>query len=187
MQRLWSIFTRFFRIGAFTIGGGVVMLGVIESEVRSIGEFTDEEISDMIVLATAVPGPIATNLSFVAGRALAGWKGAFAAVLGTSLPPFLCILLLSSLILNHLSNLWMIAFFAGASAGVVVVVWNSLWKMIRASVFVGLPQMLAFAVTAALLLSGNLHPFLALGVGALVSIVGGWLKSRLGSGTRSPS
>ena len=61
MQRLWSIFTRFFRIGAFTIGGGVVMLGVIESEVRSIGEFTDEEISDMIVLATAIPDPITTN------------------------------------------------------------------------------------------------------------------------------
>ena len=36
MQRLWSIFVRFFRIGAFTIGGGIVMLGVIESEVRAI-------------------------------------------------------------------------------------------------------------------------------------------------------
>ena len=56
------------------------------------------------------------------GAVLAGWKGAFAAVLGMLLPPFLCILLLSSLILNHLSNLWMIAFFAGASAEVVVVI-----------------------------------------------------------------
>ena len=70
MRRLWSIFARFFRIGAFTIGGGIVMLGVIESEVRAMGEFTDEEIADMIVLATAVPGPIAMNLSFVEiGRA----------------------------------------------------------------------------------------------------------------------
>lgn len=177
MQRLWSIFIRFFRIGAFTIGGGIVMLGVIESEVRAAGEFTDEEISDMIVLATAVPGPIATNLSFVAGRALAGWPGACAAVLGTSLPPFLSILFLSSLILKHLENPWLGAFFSGASAGVVVVVWNSLWKMIRASVFGGLPQILAFAATAFLLIAERLHPFLALGVGALVSMVGGWLRS----------
>lgn len=187
MQRLWSIFVRFFRIGAFTIGGGIVMLGVIESEVRATGEFTDEEISDMIVLATAVPGPIATNLSFVAGRALAGWPGACVAVLGTSLPPFLSILFLSSLILNHLSNPWVIAFFAGASAGVVVVVWNSLWKMIRASVFVGLPQMLAFAATAGLLIAGDLHPFLALGAGAAVSIVGGRLRSPAASERREAS
>ena len=76
MRRLWSIFVRFFRIGAFTIGGGIVMLGVIESEVRAMGEFTDEEIADMIVLATAVPGPIATNLSFVAGRAMGGLPAA---------------------------------------------------------------------------------------------------------------
>ena len=178
MQRLWSIFTRFFRIGAFTIGGGIVMLGVIESEVRAIGEFSDEEIADMIVLATAVPGPIATNLSFVAGRALAGWPGACVAVLGTSLPPFLSILLLSSLILKYLSSPWLIAFFLGASAGVVVVVWNSLWKMIRASVFVGLPQMAAFAVTAVLLILWDAHPFLALGAGALVSVVGGLLRPK---------
>ncbi|RRD65234.1 chromate transporter [Fretibacterium sp. OH1220_COT-178] len=187
MQRLWSIFTRFFRIGAFTIGGGIVMLGVIESEVRATGEFTDEEIADMIVLATAVPGPIATNLSFVAGKALAGWPGACVAVLGTSLAPFLSILFLSSLILNHLSNPWMIAFFAGASAGVVVVVWNALWKMIKASVFVGLPQIAAFVVTAALLIVWDVHPFLALGAGALVSIAGGWLKAGSGAGSGSPS
>ena len=57
MLRLWSLFVRFFRIGAFTIGGGIVMLGVIESEMRAMGELSDEEIADMIVLATAVPGP----------------------------------------------------------------------------------------------------------------------------------
>ena len=185
MRRLWSIFVRFFRIGAFTIGGGIVMLGVIESEVRAMGEFTDEEIADMIVLATAVPGPIATNFSFVAGRALAGWRGACAAVLGTSLPPFLSILLLSSLILDHMSNPWMTAFFLGAGAGVVVVVWSSLWKMIRASVFVGLHQVLAFVATAALLIVGDIHPFIALGSGALVSLVGGWLRSRAGTGSPS--
>ena len=134
MLRLWSLFVRFFRIGAFTIGGGIVMLGVIESEMRAMGELSDEEIADMIVLATAVPGPIATNHSFVAGKALAGWPGALVAVVGTSLAPFLSILFLSSIILRHLGNPWLGSFFLGASAGVVVVVGNTLWKMIRTAV-----------------------------------------------------
>lgn len=179
-QRLLSIYTRFLRIGAFTIGGGIVMLGVIESEVRATGEFTDEEIADMIVLATAVPGPIATNLSFVAGRAMGGVSGAITAVLGTATAPFLSILLLSSIIIDHLENPWLVSFFLGAAAGVAVVVWNSLWKMIKASVLVGVPQMLAFAVTAGLLFLWDVHPFIALGAGALVSIFGGRLLSRGG-------
>ena len=32
---LLALFLRFFRIGAFTIGGGVVMIGVIEAELRA--------------------------------------------------------------------------------------------------------------------------------------------------------
>lgn len=158
------------------------MLGVIESEVRATGEFSDEEIADMIVLATAVPGPIATNLSFVAGKAMEGWSGALAAVLGTATAPFLTILLLSSLILNHLNDPWLVSFFLGASAGVVVVVWNSLWKMIRASVLTGVPQMLAFAATAGLLMAWDAHPFLALSLGALVSICGQRLRDKPGEG-----
>ena len=231
LKRLLSIYTRFLRIGAFTIGGGIVMLGVIESEVRATGEFTDEEIADMIVLATAVPGPIATNLSFVAGKAMEGWLGAVAAVLGTATAPFLSILFLSTLIINHLDNPWLISFFLGASAGVVAVVWNSLWKMIKSSVLVkgvgrnyavtvmmaigsdeseeyeetgeneedgekngtraiqrrrrpkrricggkwSLPPILAFIVTAWIITSWDIHPFVALIVGAVISMGGDYL------------
>ncbi|MBQ9564664.1 MAG: chromate transporter [Synergistaceae bacterium] len=225
LKRLLSIYTRFLRIGAFTIGGGIVMLGVIESEVRATGEFSDEEIADMIVLATAVPGPIATNLSFVAGKAMEGWAGAVAAVLGTATAPFLSILFLSTLIINHLDNPWLIAFFLGASAGVVAVVWNSLWKMIKSSVLVkgrgskyaftvlmaigteeseereeigeggetrvlqkrrrprrricggkwSLPPILAFIVTAWVITSWEVHPFIALIVGAVISMGGDYL------------
>ncbi|MCR5346863.1 MAG: chromate transporter [Fretibacterium sp.] len=204
-RRLLSIYTRFLRIGAFTIGGGIVMLGVIESEVRATGEFSDDEIADMIVLATAVPGPIATNLSFVAGRAMEGWAGALAAILGTATAPFLVILLLSSIIIDHLTNPWMISFFLGASAGVVAVVWNSLWKMIKSSVLVSDPNttasmtvalsiggkekkesrlrrrclcrfslipVVAFAATAVAMMGWDVHPFLALGLGALISVLG---------------
>lgn len=152
------------------------MLGVIESEMRALGELSDEEIADMIVLATAVPGPMATNLSFVAGKVLAGWPGALVAVIGTSLAPFLCILFLSSIIIAHLENPWLKSFFMGASSGVVVVVGISLWKMIKTSVLIGLSQIAAFILTAGLLIFFNVHPFIALGAGALISLPFGRTK-----------
>ena len=67
----------------------------------------------------------------------------------------------------------MISFFLGATAGVVVVVWNSLWKMIRSSVLKGVPQALAFATTVGLLFVWDVNPFIALAAGGLVSILGG--------------
>ena len=172
MKLLWGIFKRFFRLGAFTIGGGLVMLGLVESEMRATGEFSDEEISDMIVLSTAVPGPIATNLAFLAGKKMAGVPGALVAVVGTVLAPFACILFLSSLIMAYLDNPWVIAFFAGATAGIVVIVGKTLWNMIRTSVIGSFSRIAAFATTAVLLLWGDLHPLVALVAGALVGMCG---------------
>ena len=188
MKNLRAIFVRFARLGAFTIGGGLVMLGLVESEMRGTGRFSEEEISDMIVLSTAVPGPIATNLAFLAGKKLGGWGGAFVAVMGTLLAPFLCILLLSSAIVAYLEEPWMIAFFAGAMAGIVVIVARTLWNMVRTSVLIGWHQAAAFAATAILLLFFEMHPFLALGVGAAVSLLGERLpgaKKKSGSGEMS--
>jgi chromate transporter len=166
---LFSLYIRFLRIGAFTIGGGIVMLGVIESEMRAIGLLSEDEITDDIVMATAIPGPIATNLSFLAGKRLHGFLGAFIAVLGTATAPFLSILVLSGVLLHYMGTPYLSAFFLGAGAGVVVVVGKSLFKMIKTSVMTGWQEITAFAATSLLIISG-VHPFIGLCAGAILSI-----------------
>ena len=163
------------------------MLGIVESEMRATGRFSDEEIADMIVLSTAVPGPIATNLAFLAGKKMAGLPGALVAVIGTTLAPFLCILLLSSLIMHYLENQWVLAFFMGATAGIVVLVGNTLWNMIRTSVLKGAPQIAAFLVTVGLVLFGKVHPLIGLAAGALVSMAGDELMKRKSAKEESAS
>ena len=160
---------RFFRIGAFTIGGGIVMLGVIEAEMRATGFFNDNEITDNITMATAIPGPIATNLSFLAGKRIRGYTGALVAVIGTATAPFLSILLLSGILLRYMGTPFLTAFFLGAAAGVVVVVGQSLFKMIKVNVMTGWQEIAAFITTASLIILG-VHPFLGLCAGALLSI-----------------
>jgi len=167
---LLSIYIRFLRIGAFTIGGGIVMLGVIESEMRAIGLLKEEEIADDIVMATAIPGPIATNLSYLAGKRIRGFPGALVAVLGTATAPFLTILLLSGLLLNYMGTPLLTAFFLGAGAGVVVVIGQTLFKMIKTSVMSGWQEITAFMATSLLIILG-IHPFIGLCAGALLSIV----------------
>ena len=145
------------------------MLGVIESEMRAIGLLKEEEIADDIVMATAIPGPIATNLSFLAGKRIRGYAGALVAVIGTATAPFLVILLLSGLLLNYMGTPLLTAFFLGAGAGVVVVIGQTLFKMIMTSVMTGWQEIAAFIVTSLLIILG-IHPFIGLCAGALLSI-----------------
>ena len=172
---LLALFLRFFRIGAFTIGGGVVMIGVIEAELRATKLLSDDEIADMIVLATAVPGPMATNLSWLAGGRLPrkdstapwGLTGSAIAVLGTALAPFLTILLLSGFLVRYLGSPWTVAFFRGASVGVVVTVGWAVLRITRRAV-TGWSEIAGYATTVFLLLGLRIHPFAALMAGTAV-------------------
>ena len=172
---LLALFLRFFRIGAFTIGGGVVMIGVIEAELRATKLLSDDEIADMIVLATAVPGPMATNLAWLAGGRLPrksanapwGLAGSLVAVFGTALAPFLTILLLSGFLVRYLGSPWTVAFFRGASVGVVVTVG---WAVLRITsrAVTGWPEITGYVTTVFLLLGLRIHPFAALMAGTAV-------------------
>jgi chromate transporter len=145
------------------------MLGVIEAEMRATGIFSEDEIADNIVMATAIPGPIATNLSFLAGKRIRGYRGALVALIGTSTAPFLSILFLSGMLLNYMGTPLLTAFFLGAAAGVVVVVGQSLFKMVKSSVMTGWQEIAAFLTTSSLIVLG-VHPFIGLCAGALLSI-----------------
>ena len=172
---LLALFLRFFRIGAFTIGGGVVMIGVIEAELRATKLLSDDEIADMIVLATAVPGPMATNLAWLAGGRLPrkggvapwGFAGSAVAVFGTALAPFLTILLLSGFLVRYLGSPWTVAFFRGASVGVVVTVGWAVLRITRRAV-TGWSEIAGYATTVFLLLGLRIHPFAALMAGTAV-------------------
>ena len=59
---LWQLFHTFFRIGAFTFGGGYAMISVIEDNaVQKKHWITDDEMMNITVIAESTPGPIAIN------------------------------------------------------------------------------------------------------------------------------
>lgn len=96
MKSYWDLFISFFKIGAFTLGGGYVMIPLIEKEVvekrKWIGQ---EEFSEMLTLAQSAPGPISINAAVFVGYKQKGYKGLIATVLGTVIPSFVIILLVA--------------------------------------------------------------------------------------------
>ena len=92
----YELLKTFFKIGAFTLGGGYAMIPIIESEVvdkhKWIGK---EEFIDLIAIAQSCPGVFAINISTFIGYKLRRTPGAICATLGAALPSFLIILLIA--------------------------------------------------------------------------------------------
>lgn len=88
-----KLFISFFKIGAFTFGGGWAMIPLIEREVVDKQNWIRrEDFVDALAIAQSLPGVLAVNISILIGNKLRGLKGCLMATLGTILPSFLIIL-----------------------------------------------------------------------------------------------
>ena len=88
-----ELFITFFKIGAFTFGGGYAMIPLIQSEIVNKGWLDGASIMDFIAVSESTPGTFAINISTYIGVLTAGLFGAFCAMLGIVLPSFVIILI----------------------------------------------------------------------------------------------
>ena len=127
-----SLFITFFKIGAFTFGGGYAMIPLIQKEVvESKKWITDDDILEIIAIAESTPGPIAINSATFVGYRVCGFWGSFFATTGVVLPSFVIILAISY-ILNEFQNITAIQYaFNGIRAGVLALLLKALWTMYK--------------------------------------------------------
>lgn len=132
MKRAWELFLVFFKIGAFTFGGGYAMIPLIQKEtVETKGWITDEDILEIVAIAESTPGPIAINSATFVGYKVCGVLGSFLATLGVVLPSFTVILAISY-VLRGLQNFKAVQYaFNGIRAGVLALIIKALWSMYK--------------------------------------------------------
>lgn len=121
----WQLFCSFFKIGAFTFGGGWAMISIIEKEiVDSKGWIARDEFLDLLAVAQSLPGILAVNISVAVGDKLRGMKGATVAALGTILPSFTIILLIAIFLTPDMikNNETLSAIFKGIRPAVVALI-----------------------------------------------------------------
>ena len=118
-----SLFTTFFKIGMFTLGGGYAMIPIIESEVVDKNKWVSkEEFLDLIAIAQSCPGVFAINISVFIGYKLRKVRGAVVTALGTALPSFFIILLIAMFFHRFQDNPVVEAIFKGIRPAVVALI-----------------------------------------------------------------
>lgn len=131
---IFKIFIVFSKIGAFTIGGGYAMLSLIEDEIVNKKKWlSQDEFLEGMVIAQSVPGVLAVNISIITGYKIAGFLGMLSGVLGSILPSFLIVLLLSKFLMIYRNTEIFIAFFSGLKPAVVALILISVCRIAKSS------------------------------------------------------
>ncbi|MDR2520159.1 MAG: chromate transporter [Eubacteriaceae bacterium] len=152
-MRLFEIFCVFFKIGAFTFGGGYAMISLIQREVVEVRNWIrEEEALDIFAISQSCPGVLAINAATFVGNRVAGVAGGAAATLGTVLPSYLSILAVAYFYTQFRSNEWVVYAFQGIRATVGVLLIQAVVLLARstkpnaAQIFVMIAAFIAVAV-----------------------------------------
>lgn len=129
---LWKLFVSFWKIGAFTIGGGYVMIPLMEQEIVDRRKWlTREEFLDYLSLSQAMPGVFAVNMATCIGRRLGGIRGIVAAVAGNILMPIAIILVIAISFRYVRDNVFVERIFMGLRPAVVALIAAPVFRMAK--------------------------------------------------------
>lgn len=130
IKRALSLYLTFFKIGAFTIGGGYAMLPIIEHEfVVKKKWVSEQEMVDIIAIVQSLPGVIAFNTSMFIGYRSAGILGSVMAALGMLSPSLIIITIFAYLYVSVQDNLYVQSAFRGIRSGVSALIALAGWKL----------------------------------------------------------
>lgn len=181
MKEYWQLFTSFFKIGAFTFGGGWAMISIIEREIVDKYHWIErDDFLDLLAVAQSLPGILAVNIATAVGDKLHGMKGSALATLGCILPSFLIILLIAIFLTPDMikNNKVISAIFMGIRPCVVALIVAPVITSAKAAKIglktVWIPLIVALMISSSQLFGINLgfgsNPILFIILGAS----GGW-------------
>lgn len=125
MNVLIELFIVFFKLGAFTIGGGIAMLPLLQNTlIEEKKWFSKEEFMDIVAVCQSLPGVVAINMATYVGFKKKGLIGSAVSTFGVTIPSFVMILVIAKFITSLGDNSILMGAMAGlraAALGMVVV------------------------------------------------------------------
>ena len=130
----WEAFRIFFKLGAFTLGGGYAMVPLIENEIVTKRHWlAKEDFIDLLAIAQSSPGILAVNISIFIGYRLRGWRGSVITSLGPILPSFLIILSVALFFHSFKDNAVVERIFKGIRPAVVALIAAPTFNMAKSA------------------------------------------------------
>ena len=183
------LFWEFFKVGLFSVGGGLATLPFLYSLGAKTGWFSTADVATMLAVSESTPGPIGVNMATYVGFDCGGVLGGVVATLGLVTPSVIVIVLLAMALQAFRTNKYVDAAFYTlhpASTGLIAAAGWSVFALVlvnldayRASYqladLLQWKNLLLFAViwvlTNLVKPLKKLHPVVFLALAAVVGIV----------------
>lgn len=171
MKKILDMFLTFFKIGAFTFGGGYAMIPLIEAEVVHKKDWiAKDDFTDIVVISQSFPGALAVNTSIFIGYKIGGILGAVMALLGTVLPSFFIILFIAAFFMQFRSIKVVDMIFKGIGAAVPVLVLIAI-KSLSSSVKKNTQNFIIIITSVIAITFFKVHPIIMIFLSALYGII----------------
>lgn len=172
----------FFKIGLFSVGGGMATLPFLMDLTTKYDWYTASELANMIAIAESTPGPIGINMATYAGYQAAGILGSLAASLALVAPALVIIIIIARFLENFSENKTVKAAFYGIRPAVAALIGYAVWELLKIALVTienGVSSInylnvaICFITLALLQIKklGKLHPLVWIAAGAIIGIV----------------
>lgn len=182
-KKLWKLFISTLYLSAFTFGGGYVIVTLMKKKfVDDYKWITEKEMLNFVAIAQSSPGAIAVNGAIVVGYQIAGFVGVLVSTLGTIIPPFVIITILSFFYDAFRENVWISLMLEGMEAGVAAVVTAVSYEMAFGIVkekdkMLIIMMVIAFIANAIL----NVNVIIIILVSILIGLIKSFVSSQKGA------
>lgn len=179
------LYWEFFKVGLFSIGGGMATLPFLAEMADHTGWFTRADLANMVAVAESTPGPIGINTATYVGYATAGLFGGAVSTLGIITPSIIIILLIAKILTKFKDSKIVNSIFYFIRPASLALIFCALVSLLEMAFITRTPKnvMLSFnfiglIFAAALIILTNLvkktkkmHPIIWIGFGALFGIL----------------
>ena len=121
----------FFKIGLFSIGGGMATLPFLMDLTRKYDWFTVSELTNMVAISESTPGPVGINMATYAGYNAAGILGAIVATISLTAPAWIIIIMIAKFLENFSENANVKAAFYGIRPAVAALIGYAVWELLK--------------------------------------------------------
>ena len=179
------LFLEFFKVGLFTIGGGLACLPFLYELAEKYTWIDKSTIADMIAISQSTPGPIGINMATYAGFQGGGILGGIIATVGIVTPSFIIIIIIAHYLKKFKDSKIVQLVFNGLRPAVTALIAVAGFEIMKISIFtldrfkvthnifsiVDFKNLVLFGVVFYIINKFDKHPIIYILGGAFIGIV----------------
>ncbi|AOR22449.1 chromate transporter [Clostridium taeniosporum] len=168
---LLKLFISFFKIGAFSFGGGYAMIPFIKKEIITNNSWlTISDFMDIIGISQMTPGPVSINSATFVGFKVSGILGSLFATIGIITISFILVTICSKTLEKFKDSNLVKSALLGMRPILIALILQAFFDLAKES-YVDIKSIIVTLIIGALLLSRKIHPIICVLISAILGIL----------------